>query len=176
MIQGNKVRLRAIEREDLSRFVRWLNDPEVVQYLTIYTPFSMAEEERWFERQLEDDSSTILAIETLDGTHIGNVGLHKIDWKNSHAELGIFIGEKEYWDQGYGSDAVMAMLNFAFNEMNLHRVSLGVYAFNKRAIRCYEKCGFRHEGTEREVVFKNGNYHDHLIMGILRHEFNSRED
>ncbi|MFQ6057284.1 MAG: GNAT family N-acetyltransferase [Anaerolineae bacterium] len=174
MIQGKKVRLRAIEREDIPRFVRWLNDQELVRYLARYMPLSKAEEERWFERQLEDESGRVFAIETREGVHIGNIGLHRIDWKNSHAELGIFIGEKDYWDQGYGTDAILTLLDFAFNEMNLHRVYLHVLAFNQRAIRCYEKCGFILEGTEREAVFQGGRYHDHLIMGLLRQEFNSR--
>lgn len=174
MIEGEKVKLRAIEREDIPRFVRWLNDRELLGYLARYMPLSKAEEERWFERQLEDESSRIFAIETREGVHIGNIGLHKIDWKNGHAELGIFIGEKEVWGQGYGTDAILALLDFAFNEMNLHRVHLHVLASNQRAIRCYEKCGFVLEGTEREAVFRGGRYHDQLIMGILREEFNTR--
>ena len=171
MIQGQKTKLRAIEREDLPIFVRWFNDPEVRQYLAMYMPMSMAEEEKWFERQLEDRDGKIFAIETEDGVHIGNCGLHSIDWKNSKAYLGIVIGEKEYWNQGYGSDAIRVLLGFAFGEMNLHRVFLTVYGYNERAIRCYEKCGFRHEGRQREARFSDGRYHDELMMGILREEF-----
>ena len=173
MIEGEKVKLRAIEREDIPRFVRWLNDREIVGYLARYMPISKAEEERWFEQQLEDESSRVFAIETREGVHIGNIGLDKMDWKNGHAEMGLFIGEREVWGQGYGTDAILALLDFAFNEMNLHRVYLHVLAFNQRAIRCYEKCGFVLEGTERESVFRGGRYHDQLIMGILREEFNS---
>jgi len=175
MIRGRKTRLRAIEREDIPRFLKWLNDPEVTRYLTLYTPLSKAEEERWFERQLADESSRVFAIETEEGVHIGNIGLHHIDWKNRHAELGIFIGEKEYWNQGYGADAIRALLRFAFQEMNLHRVYLHVFDFNTRAIRCYEKCGFQLEGRAREFFFRDGRYHDSLLMGILRSEFESQE-
>jgi len=171
MIQGQRTRLRAIEREDLPTFVRWFNDPEVRQYLAMYMPMSMAEEEKWFERQLEDQDSQIFAIETGDGVHIGNCGLHDFDWKNRRAALGIAIGEKEYWGKGYGSDAVRTLLGFAFGEMNLHRIQLEVHDFNSRAIRCYEKCGFKLEGRQREALFRNGSYHDSLIMGILRKEF-----
>ncbi|HIC94740.1 MAG TPA: N-acetyltransferase, partial [Anaerolineae bacterium] len=110
MILGKKTRLRAIERDDIPRFVKWLNDPEVRQYLVMYMPLSMAEEEKWFERQLEDQNSKIFAIETEEGVHIGNIGLHDIDWKNRRAVLGIFIGEKGYWGRGYGSDAIGALL------------------------------------------------------------------
>ncbi len=171
MIRGQKTILRAIEREDLPTFVRWFNDPELRQYLTMYMPMSLAEEEKWFERQLEDQDGRIFAIETEDGVHIGNCGLHDFDWKNSKAELGIAIGEKEYWSQGYGSDAVRTLVGFAFGEMNLHRVQLEVYDLNPRALRCYEKCGFQVEGRRREALFRNGSYHDILIMGILREDF-----
>jgi len=171
MIKGKKTRLRAIEREDIPRFVKWFNDPEVRHYLDRYLPMSTAEEEKWFEGQLEDRENKVFAIETAEGVHIGNCGLHRIDWKNRSAELGIFIGEKEYWGQGYGSDAITALLRFAFREMNLHRIHLRVHDYNERAIRCYEKCGFRHEGTLREALFRDGRYHDILLMGILREEF-----
>jgi RimJ/RimL family protein N-acetyltransferase len=171
MIVGQKTRLRAIERDDIPTFVRWLNDPEVRQYLELYLPISKAQEEEWFEARLKDDSGRIFAIETEEGIPIGNIGLHDLDWKNRNAGLGIVIAEKEYWGRGYGSDAVIALLGLAFNEMNLHRVYLHAYDFNQRAIRCYEKCGFRHEGRARQALFRGGNYHDHLLMAILREEF-----
>jgi len=174
MIVGEKVRLRPIEREDLPRFVKWFGDPEVRRHLAAYISFSLAPEERWFEgllERLERQEIVILAIETLDGVHIGSVGLNTIDWKNRNAELGIAIGEKEYWDQGYGADAIRTLLGLAFREMNLHHVFLRVDADNARGVRCYEKVGFRREGTLREVVFQEGAYHDQYIMGILAAEF-----
>ncbi len=177
MIYGHRVRLRAIERSDIPNFVRWFNDPEVRQYLLMYSPMSEAQEERWFERQLEG-ADHLFAIEALvDGewVHIGNCGLHKIDWKNGHAELGIVIGEKAFWGQGFGTDAVRALLRFAFHELRLHRVYLDTYDFNPRAIRCYEKAGFRREGTKREALFREGCYHDVHLMAILRHEFDAQE-
>lgn len=174
MIAGNKVRLRPVERDDLPRFVEWFGDPEVRRHLLIYLPFSLAQEERWFEgllRRLERQTDVLLAIETAEGVHIGNVGLHSIDWKNRNAEFGIAIGEKAYWGQGYGTDAARTILSLAFGEMNLHRVFLRVDANNPRGIRCYEKAGFQREGTLRQVVFKDGAYHDQYMMSILKSEF-----
>jgi len=171
MLKGEKVSLRAIEREDIPTFVRWLNDPEVCKYLLMYIPMSIAEEERWFERQLDAKDSKILAIETAEGFHIGNIGLHDIDWKSRRAELGIVIGEKAYWGLGYGTDAIKTALRFAFDEMNLHRVYLRVIDFNERAQRCYQKCGFQYEGRQREAHYHDGRYHDMLIMGVLRDEY-----
>jgi len=174
MLQGEKVRLRPIERDDLPRFVRWFSDPEVRRHLILYMPPSMAQEEQWFERlqqRLARNEDVVLAIETLEGVHIGNIGLHRINWKDRNAELGIVIGEKEYWDQGYGTDAIRTLLRVAFEEMNLHRVSLRVDADNARGIRCYQKCGFQKEGVLREIVFLEGAYRDQWIMSVLRPEW-----
>jgi diamine N-acetyltransferase len=174
VILGEKVRLRPIEREDLPRYVRWFGDPEVRRYLALYLPFSLAQEERWFENlldRLERQEDVLLAIETAEGVHIGSIGLHAIDWKNGNAELGIAIGEKAYWDQGYGTDAIRTLLGLAFRELNLHRVCLRVDVDNGRGIRCYEKAGFQREGTSREAVFKEGGYHDQYVMSILRAEY-----
>lgn len=169
----DQVQLRPIERDDLPRFVAWFGDPEVRRHLLLYLPFSLAQEERWFENlleRLERQEEVILAIETSDGAHIGNIGLHSIDWKNRSAEMGITIGEKEYWNQGYGTNAIRTLLGLAFREMNLHRVFLRVDADNGRGIHCYEKAGFRQEGTLREVTFKEGAYCDQYLMSILQSE------
>jgi len=170
-IQGKRVRLRAIERSDIPTFVRWLNDPEVTQYLLMYMPFSQAQEERWFESHLNDSSSHIFGTETPEGKLIGNIGIDEIDWKDRKAVLGIVIGEKEYWGQGYGTDAIRALLRFAFTNMNLNRIRLSVFDYNERAQRCYRKCGFQLEGRLRQAHFSDGRYHDELVMGILREEF-----
>jgi len=178
MILGERVRLRPIERDDLPRFVEWFGDPEVRRHLLVYLPFSLAQEKRWFENllgRLERQEDLVLAIETSGGVHIGNVGLHAIDWKNRNAELGIVIGEQAYWGQGYGTDAIRTLLGLAFGEMNLHRVFLRVDADNGRGIRCYEKAGFRREGAFREAVFKEGTYHDQYVMSILELEFGTHE-
>lgn len=175
MILGKKTRLRGIEREDIPTFVRWLNDPEVRRYLNLYSPISKAEEEGWFEAHLGDESSRVFAIETPEGLAIGNIGLHQIDWKNRNAMLGIVIAEKKYWGRGFGTDAVRALLRFAFDEMNLHRIYLWVFAFNERAFRCYQKSGFQQEGLAREMLFRDGQYHDAIHMAILRREFTDEE-
>lgn len=174
MIVGERVRLRPIEREDLPRFVEWFGDPEVRRYLGVTLPFSLAQEERWFEalqERLEKQEAVVLTMETSDGVHIGNISLFDINWKDRHAELGIAIGEKGYWGQGYGTDAIRTMLGVAFGELNLHRVFLRVHADNARGIRCYEKVGFQKEGILRESVFRQGVYQDMIMMGILVAEF-----
>jgi diamine N-acetyltransferase len=172
MIYGTKVRLRAVERDDIPRFIKWFNDPQVREHLSMYRPLSLAQEEKWFERHTQlDPADHIYAIETQEGVHIGNLGLHDVNWKNRSTELGIVIGEKEYWNQGYGTDAIMTLLGYAFGELGLHRVFLRVDADNPRGIRCYEKCGFSHEGTLRDAVFTGGKHKDQYIMAVLQSEF-----
>lgn len=167
MIKGKKVNLRALEKEDIQKTIKWINDPEVTKYLSIVFPISLAEEEKWFEYYLKRKDDRIFAIETKDGTHIGNIGLHKIDWLNRKVMLGILIGEKEYWNKGYGTDAVKTAVKFAFEEMNIHKVYLCVMDFNERAVKIYEKCGFTREGVSRDDVYRNGKYHDMIWMSVL---------
>jgi RimJ/RimL family protein N-acetyltransferase len=171
MILGTKTRLRALERVDLPHFVRWINDPEVRRFMVMRYPLSMAAEEQWWQSHLQRENDYIFAIEAGDGTYIGNIGLHDIQRENRQAMLGIIIGEKAYWDQGYGSDAIRALLGWAFGYLNLNRVYLTAYAYNERAIRCYRKCGFQHEGTLRQARYSDGQYFDEWMMGILRDEF-----
>lgn len=171
MILGRRVRLRALEETDLERCYTWINDPEVTEHLTTRFPISMHDERQWLLRASSGDGDKVFAIETAAGEHIGNIGLHRIRYLDGNAELGILIGAKERWNQGYGTDAILTLLRFAFEEMNLHRVYLRVDADNPRAIRCYEKCGFAREGTLREATYRRGLYKDQYIMSVLAQEF-----
>ena len=178
MLYGERIRLRAIERDDVPTFVRWFNDPEVRKYLLMHAPMSMAQEERWFAG-LADREDFIFAIDAnRDGQwlHIGNTGLHQFDWKHRSAIFGIVLGEKDYWGQGYGADAARTMLRFAFETLNLNRVELEVFEYNPRAIRCYEKAGFQREGTRRQSHFYAGRYWDAHIMAALQKEFMGKDE
>jgi len=175
MIFGKRVRLRGVEKKDITKFVGWLNDPEVRDNLLIYWPITEWEEAEWFEGlQKRDQAEKPLAIEvnTPDGWQlIGNSGFHHVDWKNRSAEVGIFIGDKDYWNQGYGSEAMHLLLKVGFDRLNLNRIYLQVFDSNPRAVRAYEKVGFVHEGRLRQDIFLNGNYVDVLMMSVLRSEW-----
>jgi RimJ/RimL family protein N-acetyltransferase len=175
MIYGDRIRLRHVEREDLPQFVEWLNDPEVYQGLSMHTPLSMAEEENWFENILKgpiDERPLVIeAMEDDEWRVIGNSGFHNLDWRSRNAELGIFIGDKTYWDQGYGTEVVKLLLRHGFSTLNLHRIYLRVFEDNPRAIRSYEKAGFVHEGRLRQGEFHDGQFHDVLFMSVLRPEW-----
>lgn len=180
MIIGKRVRLRGIEREDLPRFVAWLNDPEVIPGLLIVTPLTLPQEERWFERVLAgapEEAPLVIEINLAQGwLPIGTLGLHRINWREREAELGIMIGEKKYWNQGYGGDAIRLLLRYGFNQLNLNRIFLRVHVSNPRAVRSYEKVGFVHEGRLREAHFHDGAYEDVLVMSVLRAEWREEND
>lgn len=177
MFYGKRIRLRGVEKDDVPRFVEWMNDPEVLEGLVIFWPMSTADEQRWFERLADRDAvEKPLSIDMRDGDgwkHIGSCGYHNFEWPNRLAEIGISIGDKSVWNQGYGTETVVLMLQHGFETLNLNRICLRVHANNKRAIRAYEKCGFVHEGALRQAVYQRGNYQDLLLMSVLRSEWES---
>src|SRR3990172_7921081 len=178
MIYGQRIRLRHVEREDLPRFVAWLNDPEVRHGLAMSLPLSQVEEEQWFEKVLKregDEQPLVIEAKDQDGwTMIGNSGFFNIDWRNRGAELGIVIGDKAYWNKGYGTEAMRLLLHHGFTTLNLHRICLRVYEENMRAIRAYEKAGFVHEGRMRQAEFRDDKYLDVLLMSVLRPEWQEK--
>ena len=173
MILGD--RMRSAEREDIGRFTAWLNDPEVTEGMLIYGPFSLAEEEDWFEGMLarpKDEHPFVMEIrQEGNWTPIGNCGFHNIDWRCRSAEVGIFIGEKQLWNQGYGTEAMRMMVRYGFETLNLNRIMLEVYETNQRGQKAYEKAGFKLEGRKRQGMYKHARYIDILMMSVLREEW-----
>ncbi len=166
---GERIYLRALEKEDLEQCLEWINDPEIRHLATLEEyPFNRAKEEEWFEKVNKDKNVILFAICLNDDKLIGNLGITLL---SGNANLGIMIGEKEYLGQGYGTEAMKLVLDYCFNTLNLHRVALGVSEFNERAIKCYEKVGFKKEGISREAVYKNGRYWNNIKMGILKQEW-----
>ena len=173
MINGKKVDLVAISLSFMPYYMKWFNDPEVTDMLgDPKFPLSEGKEKEWIEQQLASKGdSSVFTILTKKGKPIGNAGYNEIDYLNKYAVLGIVIGEKGAWNKGYGEDVVATLLRFAFEELGMHKVELGVHSTNKRAIACYEKCGFVLEGREREHDFYRGRYIDSLRMGMLKDEW-----
>ncbi len=188
MIYSDRIRFRAIDRDDLPTFLNWINDPEVRQGIGIYLPFSMADEEDWFEGMRKHPANEHnLAIEVrltseqagkpvMDESEeswkmIGSCGFFNLDGRNRSSEFGITIGDKSYWNKGFGTEAVRLLVQHGFNTLNLNRIYLRVLENNLRAIRAYEKAGFTHEGRQRQAEFRDGKYIDLLVMSILKDEF-----
>jgi len=170
VVQGARVVLRPLTERDLRRCVRWFSDPQVSHFLGRTSRVTLAEEERWFREYARKADEQIFAIE-VDGKHVGNVGLHKVDRTHRKADLGILIGESTLWSRGFGTDAVRAALRYAFGALRLHKVSLDVLEYNHRAIRAYEKVGFVREGLHRQDIYKDGRFFDVVRMSLLAQEF-----
>lgn len=176
MLKGDKVVLRPVRRSDLENYLKWVNDMEVTQYLTLYLSITEMAEEKYIEEMgttgLGKDA--IFIIEALEGEKkkpIGCVELGDLDNKNHNAVFGIVVGEKEYWSSGYGTEATRLIIKYGFEQLNLHRISSFVYAFNERSRRLHTKVGFKEEGLRREFIFKNGEYHDEVMFGLLKSEW-----
>lgn len=172
---GTRIVLREYQKEDLESMRKWCNDAEVVDLLSdiFLYPQTVHSTEQYLNSVLEgktEQKGFVIAHKDSD-EYIGQIDLFKIDWKNRFAELGIVIGIKEYHGKGYGSEAIKLLLDFAFHRLNLHRIQLEVHDFNERAYQCYIKCGFQEEGRLRGNYFVNGQYHDTVLMGILKKDY-----
>ncbi len=174
MLRGEKVTLRAVTRDDLPRLLDFYNDVEVelAGGGDPPRPTTLERLQRDFDREAAEPprDKTDFAIEA-DGNFIGHCGLFHIDETARHGELGITIGDKDYWGRGYGREAVSLLLDYAFRLRNLRRVWLEVHASNERAIRAYRSCGFVEEGRMREHIWLGGRYLDNVLMGVLRDEW-----
>jgi RimJ/RimL family protein N-acetyltransferase len=177
MLKGKKVLLRPVKRSDLEFFLKWLNDPEVIQYISLYLPMTEMAEEKWIEElgTTRKDSDAVFIIEAIMGdesiSEIGNCGLHNINKKNRDATFGIVIGNKDYWGEGYGIEAAKLIIDYGFNQLNLHRISSSALSFNERSIKMHKKVGFQEEGRCRKAKFKNGQFRDLILFGLLKEEW-----
>lgn len=180
MILGERVRLRGLDKQDLPICVVWLNDPDVRQGLNRYLPLSIDQEESWYKdisSHPPEEMPMIIEISDKKDSWIpiGCTSFVNYLPRDRSAEFGVFIGEKKYWQQGYGNEVTRLMLKHGFNNLNLHRIYLRVFETNPRAIRCYENVGFIHEGRMRQGVFQDGKYIDILLMSVLYPEWQKGE-
>ncbi len=169
-LNGKKVLLRPPEIKDAAIFGKWFNDPEIRQYISNRFPFSLFKEEDIIKRMNDHEHVLLTICHKKSGELIGNISI-ELNWVNRRGMLGIIIGEKDFQNKGYGKEAIRLMLNYAFYELNLHKIVLEVYDYNERAVNLYKKLGFKIEGHFRKHSFKNGKYVDLLYMGILEKEW-----
>ncbi|WP_152657796.1 GNAT family N-acetyltransferase [Oceanobacillus sp. CFH 90083] len=170
-----EVKWRELKLEDAADRYRWCLDKEVTRFLNVpdtSPPFTMEETENWIRKCIDKTNGyEQKAILTGNGKHIGWVDLKNIDTFNKQAELGITIGEREFWGRGYGIAAMMAMLQWGFQGLNLHKIWLRVDMDNQRAIKSYKRSGFVEEGVLREDRKRGDGFVDRLRMSILQSEF-----
>ncbi len=172
MLTGQRVRLRAMEPADAESLWRWNNDPEVTRWLDTEYPESLAHTvHRAAELPRNSYEQLLLMVETLaEGRLIGVACLRDARPENGRAELDLYIGEKDCWGRGYGTDAVRVICRYGFDQMRLHMIALWVVAGNTGAIRAYEKAGFVQDGRHREAFRRNGAWHDLILMSLLEGE------
>lgn len=177
LFEGELVRLTSETPETIGKhFSRWMRDSEYSRLLdSDYSSMRSDKKIKEFvEKELEEGvlGDFFFEIRVLENDHlVGFIGLNDIQWNHGDCWIGIGIGDRDYWGKGYGTDAMRVVLRYAFDELNLYRVTLGVFAYNPRAIRSYEKAGFRMEGVERSAVQRDGSRADIYIMGLLREEW-----
>ncbi len=172
-LRGERVILRPLCVEtDLEIATRWINDPDIRQYVLAHLPMSRESEKEWLERAAKGGGTDIiLAIEMLDGKLIGTIGLHRINWKDGTATTGTIIGDEADRGLGYATEAKMLILEYAFNELGLRKICSGALAFNDRSFNYSLRCGYQIEGRLRRQFLKRGTYCDEVILGVFRDEW-----
>ncbi len=167
-LRTKKCFLRPLELTDVPLLTKWVNDPEVTQFLERTMPMMQVAEAKWVESLANSKTDAVLMIVTNAGKPIGVMGIHHINHIDGTATTGAFIGEKSYWSKGYGKDAKMVLLNFAFNTLNLRKICSRVYAFNKRSIAYSKGCGYVDDGIQKKHVFRSGEYHDVVQLAVFK--------
>ncbi len=176
LFEGRLVRLTAEDPNILAEaFARWGRNSTFSRLLDSDPSrlWSEKKNKEWFEKGLDKDSTTpFFSIRSIaDDKLIGFIGAWGLSWQHGDTFFAIGIGEEDFWGKGYGTEALQLFLGYTFREMNLRRVSLNVFGYNPRAVRSYEKCGFKIEGRVRQAILKEGERWDVIYMGILREEW-----
>lgn len=173
-LAGDRIGLRALEPEDAAQFASWFADRDVVRYaLSSYQmPTSLAETRAWLERTIADKATLTLGITLREtGTLIGYAGIAGISRINRSGEYFILIGDKECWGRGYGTETTRLIVDYGFGSLNLHRIALTVSVPNAGGVAAYARAGFRQEGVLRQACYRDGQFHDKIVMAILRPEW-----
>ena len=169
MLNSKKIALRSIEQEDLESLRSWRNDPRLRKYFREHKEITKSDQQNWYKKILSDKNQYNFCI-TVGEKLIGHCGLYYIDWINRSAEFGIYIGDLDYRNGGYGSDALRTLIKYGFNDLNLNKIWCEVYKNNK-ALKIYKHIGFKHEGTLRQSYYNEGKYWDSDILSMLKKEY-----
>ncbi|RUR00293.1 N-acetyltransferase [Legionella septentrionalis] len=170
-MRGERVTLRPLLKEDSPHYFKWINHKELVLCNAAFKPVSEQEHEAWFSKVTSDPNAVLFSIvANQDNRLIGSCSLRRINMLHKNAELQIRIGEIDYHNRGFGSEAVHLLVQYGFANLNLERIYLHVFANNKKAIKAYEKCKFQQEGILRKAAYVNGSYINVHIMAILKDE------
>lgn len=169
---GRRICLRALRKRDLVYLPKWLEDTEIRGLIGEVAPMSEADSEKFFQEvRTNRKRAWFMVVVKENDKVIGEAGLLRMDptWRTT--DISIIIWQREEWGKGYGSEAILLLLDYAFGHLNFHRAAIGVVSFNERALRFWEKLGFRTEGVQRDGYYYDGKYHDFVMMSILEDEF-----
>ena len=172
---GRRCYLSPVDPDDAALFTQWVNDGEVSEGVGISSRvLGLAQERSLLERNARDTVGHHFAVVALEGdVLLGACSLDSIHPVHRTGLLGIMLGNKSCWNQGFGTDAVSLLVRYGFDQLNLNNIRLEVFDFNPAAVRCYEKCGFTEYGRLAESFFHAGAYHSTICMCILRKNFDS---
>jgi len=175
MIKGKKIKLTKVERENIEQLREWRNNPELRKYFREHKELNKDNQINWFESKvLGDPNQYNFEVRNNDNNKlIGHCGLYYINWVSRTAEFGIYIGDMEYREGGYGSDTLRTLINYGFNDLNMNRIWCEVWD-NNAALDVYKHIGFVYEGKLRETYFNEGKYWDAHLLGMLKSEYNEK--
>lgn len=172
---GDRIYLspKGVSDEEIEKFTKWMNDFQITDYIGRSGQVTtLSGEKEWLENSAKNDTNRDFNIIELSSNKlIGTISLEDFNWIERSAVLGIFIGDEDYRNNGYGTEAIQLLLEYGFKYLNLHSIRLNLLSINERAHKCYLKCGFKDTGKSREEIFLNGRYYDKLHMDILENEF-----
>jgi RimJ/RimL family protein N-acetyltransferase len=173
-LKGNKIYLRGVVPDDAdSDYIKWMNDSNITQFLeTGYFPSSASDLEDYISDIADNDDVLFLAIIDIQSEkHIGNIKLGPINWIHRRGDIGILVGEEDFWGQGIATEAIRLITSHAFNNLNLHKLTAGCYEENKGSKKAFEKVGFKEEGRREKHAHYDGSYTDSVYLGLLRKDF-----
>jgi RimJ/RimL family protein N-acetyltransferase len=176
MLTGKKIRLTAVKEQDLDKIADWFQNTDFLRLFDAVAavPKTVQAFKNWLEN--DGDNEFRFAIRPLDNEEIiGFIEIDGILWNQRNAWISIAIGEAGIWNHGYGKEAMTLALNFCYGELNLHRVQLTVFEYNKRAIALYENLGFQMEGRYREFLKRDGKTYDMILFGMLENEWQQKK-
>ena len=173
MIEGKRIVLRAFLSSDVPVWAGWFNDPAVTEHMNKGAfPVTESRQLEFLTRLSNSHSDVQLGIVARkDDQLIGSIGIHHIDWIHQHGSISLLLGNRDYWGKQFGAEAIGLMVSHAFLKMNLHRLNAGMWASNLAARSCFEKNGFRFEGTRLESYYHRTGYVDEWIFGLVRKDW-----
>jgi RimJ/RimL family protein N-acetyltransferase len=170
VLRGQRITLRPPIEGDAAKFIEWFADLEVTRYLAERFPMSLQQEEDFLRRIGESKTDVWWAIEA-EGRTIGATGIHRISWIDGNAITGTVIGDRSCWRKGYGSEAMALRTEYAFRQLNLHKLKSGAMMENEPSRRALQKAGYREIGVEREESWAEGRWRDHWLCEVLRSDW-----